>query len=90
MDPAQNYYIKMRYPVYSKEKNSLVVFQFTEKYRDKTVISKIIGRMLLKEDICFIKEKNCIPVASSPEDSKELPFQLYYINRQLSSRDLDS
>ena len=61
---AQNYYIKMRYPVYSKEKNSLVVFQFAEEYRDKAVASEIIRRILLEEDVCFIKEKIYVLVAA--------------------------
>jgi len=85
MDPAQNRYIKMRYPVCSEEKNSLAVFQFAEEHRDKTVASEIIGRTLLEEDVCFVEEKNCIPVASSLEDSRELPFQLCCVDRQLSS-----
>jgi hypothetical protein len=64
----------MRYPVYSKEKNSLAVFQFTKEHRDKAIASEIIGRTLLEEDVCFVEEKNYIPVASSLEDSRELPF----------------
>jgi hypothetical protein len=90
MDSAQNRYIKMRYPVCSEEKNSLAVFQFAEEHRDKAVASEIIGRTLLEEDVCFVEEKKCIPVASSFEDSRELPFQLCCIGRQFSNRDLDS
>jgi hypothetical protein len=64
----------MRYPVCNKEKNSLVIFQFVEEYKDKTITSEIIRRILLEENICFVKEKNCILIASCLEDSRELPF----------------
>jgi hypothetical protein len=74
MDPAKNRFIKLRYPVCGEENYSLAVFQFAEEHRDKAVASEIIGRTLLEEDVCFVEEKNCIPVASSLEDSRELPF----------------
>jgi hypothetical protein len=89
MDSAQNRFIKLRYLVCGQEKNSLAIFQVAKEHGDKAVTGQMIRRTLLEEDICFVQKKNCILVASSLEDLRELPFQLPCFNRQFSSRDLD-
>jgi hypothetical protein len=53
-------------------------------------VSEIIKRILLKEDVCLVEEKNYILVASSLKDLRELPFQLYCFGRQFFNRDLDN
>ena len=47
----------MKYPIYHKKKNSLVVFQFVEEYKDKAVTSEIIGRTLLEENVYLAGSK---------------------------------
>jgi hypothetical protein len=66
LDQIQNqsrFNFKVTQQVITWGKNSLAVFQFAEKHRDKADASEIIGRTLLEEDVCFVEEKNCIPMA---------------------------
>jgi hypothetical protein len=64
-----------------QEQYSVVVFQFAEEHRDKAIASQIIGRSLLEENISFFQEKNCVPMASGLEDSRESVFQFRCIEK---------
>ncbi len=46
MDPAKDRVIEVRYSVYSKEYNTIAIFQFIKEYRDQLIISDILLRAL--------------------------------------------
>ena len=69
MDPTEDCIIKLNTPIRSQEKDSLVIFQLSQKNGHQAIVSIVVRCTLLHERICLIQEEHGFEVFSNLEYS---------------------
>ncbi len=58
MDPTKDCVVRLNTPIRGQEKNSLIIFQLSEKNGHQAIVSTVVSRTLLHECVRFIQEKH--------------------------------
>ena len=72
IDPTKDCIIKLNTPIRSQEKDSWVIFQFSEKNGHQAIVSIVVRCTLFHERVCLIQEQHGVEVFSDLENGFKL------------------
>ena len=77
--------IKSPHPVWSEDKDTLIILQDPQKHWNESIALKIVKAPLFQEYLCFIDEDNAAPSFAEMEDRLQVFLDVFWFGPDVAT-----